>query len=391
MAESVLFVHGTGVRGEGYARTFRLIGTRLAETAGGIPLNGCFWGDIEGARLHADGISVPGYRDTRGTGGPSAMEREVALWSVLYTDPLYELRLLESMPPAGEVAPGTQPPAARLRALVAAYTPSAELLALAVALPLTDAVAEVRSSPEFLAAVTTARVGDPGHVRAFARAVVAHAAVAATGDGGPDLHGATRDAVVEGIVGELGAQGRGIGEWLGRQLAGLAARAATPPLVRRRGGLTDMSTFAAGDILRYQARGDGVRRAIRAAIAASRTDEVTLLAHSLGGIACVDLLVGEHIPQVRGLVTVGSQAPYLYEIGALTSLAHPAGLPDHFPRWLNIYDRRDLLGYVGAGLFPGRVVDVEVDNGQPFPAAHSAYWSNPATWAAVGEFLGSAG
>ena len=108
-----------------------------------------------------------------------------------------------------------------------------------------------------------------------------------------------------------------------------------------------------------------------------------LVAHSLGGIICVDLLVREEFPTVAGLVTVGSQSPFLYEIGALPALTYPDPLPDHFPRWVNIYDRRDMLSYVAAGVLGDRVADVEVDNGQPFPQSHSAYFSNSDVWAAI--------
>ena len=104
-------------------------------------------------------------------------------------------------------------------------------------------------------------------------------------------------------------------------------------------------------------------------------EPVVLIAHSLGGIAAVDLLVSQPLPSVRLLVTVGSQAPFLCEIGALWSLPHGDPLPDHFPPWLNIYDPRDLLSYIGAPLFPRRVEDVEVNNKQPFPQSHSAYWA----------------
>ena len=59
-----------------------------------------------------------------------------------------------------------------------------------------------------------------------------------------------------------------------------------------------------------------------------------------------------------------------------------------FPEtWLNIYDLRDLLSYVGEGIFPGRVKDVPVNNGVSFPAAHSAYWRNPETWDAIEKVL----
>ena len=91
----------------------------------------------------------------------------------------------------------------------------------------------------------------------------------------------------------------------------------------------------------------------------------------------------EALPEVALLVTVGSQAPFLYEINALHSLRYGQPLPPHFPPWLNIYDLRDLLSYIGAGVFPNRTQDVLVDNRQPFPHSHSAYWTNDATWNAL--------
>ena len=97
----------------------------------------------------------------------------------------------------------------------------------------------------------------------------------------------------------------------------------------------------------------------------------------------MDLLIEEPCEGVELLVTAGSQAPFLYEIGALQSLATGQPLPERFPRWLNLYDRRDFLSYVGEKVFPGRVRDVEVNNRQPFPESHSAYWTNPAVWDAI--------
>ncbi|MFD8819629.1 hypothetical protein ACFV23_51195, partial [Streptomyces sp. NPDC059627] len=114
---------------------------------------------------------------------------------------------------------------------------------------------------------------------------------------------------------------------------------------------------------------------------------VVVLAHSLGGIAALDLLVLRPLPQVALLVTVGSQAPFLYELGALPSLEPGCPLPAHVPPWLNVYDRRDLLSYLGAGVFPGRVRDVALDSRQPFPLSHSAYWSNPELYRVLAEEL----
>jgi hypothetical protein len=106
----------------------------------------------------------------------------------------------------------------------------------------------------------------------------------------------------------------------------------------------------------------------------------------LGGIACVDLLVEQSLPQVVHLVTVGSQAPFMYEINALCSLEFGQPLPDHFPKWLNIYDLRDFLSYKGSKIFP-KVKDEEVISKQPFPRSHSADWENDRTWECIMEII----
>jgi hypothetical protein len=101
----------------------------------------------------------------------------------------------------------------------------------------------------------------------------------------------------------------------------------------------------------------------------------------------VDLLVSRHLPAVRLLITVGSQAPYLYELNALPTLEFGQALPPSVPPWVNIYDRRDLLGYAGEGVFPGRVKDRVVDNRAPFPRSHSAYFGNDDFYSIVNEVL----
>ena len=175
-----------------------------------------------------------------------------------------------------------------------------------------------------------------------------------------------------------------IGNWFQRQLFGLVSNMLTWKVKGRRGAFTDKTSPFSGDILFYQARGESIRHYIRDRITANR-DPVEVLGHSLGGIAAVDLLAKEHLPQVKRLITVGSQAPFLYELDALTSLRWGEPLPEHFPPWLNIYDPNDFLSYVGATIFKTRMRDVKVDNGQPFPQAHSAYWSNVEVWKAIGE------
>jgi hypothetical protein len=107
----------------------------------------------------------------------------------------------------------------------------------------------------------------------------------------------------------------------------------------------------------------------------------------LGGIACVDLLLENDPPKVDLLVTVGSQAPLLYEWNALVNQKFEKDfkLPDSFPHWLNIYDERDFLSYLAADIFVSKkkVEDVPVESGQPFPESHGAYWGNKAVWQAI--------
>jgi hypothetical protein len=69
--------------------------------------------------------------------------------------------------------------------------------------------------------------------------------------------------------------------------------------------------------------------------------------------------------------------------GAVARAPHP--LPDHFPKsWLNIFDPRDFLSYMGAKVFGDtRVRDIEVDNKESFPESHGAYWANAEVWNAI--------
>jgi len=158
----------------------------------------------------------------------------------------------------------------------------------------------------------------------------------------------------------------------------LFKRTVTPLLRHYRAGLSVGAALPVGDILLYQSRGNEIRDFIRRKIEAAEPP-VAVVAHSLGGIACVDLLALPNPPTVSHLVTAGSQAPLLFELGALLSLkpdptqAPPYRLPSGFPQWLNIYDRNDFLSYIGEPLLVG-IKDEEFESGQPFPDSHSAYF-----------------
>lgn len=383
---TLLFVHGTGVRQVGYAASIKQIRENARKADLPVDVVGCFWGGSEGARLNLGGASIPGYLEAGG-GEPDEDDSLMALWSVLYTDPWYELRVLRNMPLEGQFPFGQEAPSEALRRSMEEFIPSELLRAALEAAHLQEyfhaAVAALLKAVEFTEACETAPSDPLEHRRAIARALIAYTLVAAEEAEHLYMNGAVRDGLVEQLTNDLHGYGMGVGEFLLRPVKGLALRLVTKKLVGDRGTVSDAAAPAAGDILRYVANGQRIRAYVQQSIADLGKGPVILVGHSLGGIICVDLLVRQAIPEVAALITVGTQAPLFYEIGALPSLNWKNPLPGHFPPWLNIYDRHDLLSYIGSQVFPGQVKDVEAKNGQPFPQSHSAYWTNPDVWTAV--------
>lgn len=383
---SVIFVHGTGVRKESYLNTFSVIEKALYVRQPDLQLVACLWGETLGATLRQAGASIPSYATARTIEGVSDVDQETVLWQLLYQDPYFELRSLALQQGEGEeLVPNQLPPWLTLQRQVEQFAPSLDLQSLLANHHLEQAwhAAFRQVKDYFTLHAATIGAAEP---QPLARAMVAQTLVLAEKEGIPALDGATRDRMVELIVAGLGGQPRGIGQWFGDQIKGLALRFATDKIERKRGVISDSVYPAAADIVLYQTRGQAIRQFIAQQVRAT-PGPVYLLAHSLGGIACVDLLVMEPLPNLTGLITVGSQAPLLYELDALTSLRYGEPLPTHFPKWLNFYDPHDFLSYIGAALFPERVTDVQVESRQPFPQAHSAYWNNSQLWQTVKEFL----
>src|SRR5689334_14655540 len=126
MATTVLFVHGTGVRADGYQRTLRAIQRQVDLRGWPVEVPGCFWGEAEGAQLRAEGASIPGFKETGGE-EPSEADQVLALWTILYTDPWYELRLLRYRPPPPPPPFVQTPPPVLLLRTVEEFTPSTDL------------------------------------------------------------------------------------------------------------------------------------------------------------------------------------------------------------------------------------------------------------------------
>ena len=393
---TVIFVHGTGGRRKDYAVTFQQIEKALQKRRPDVSLIPCLWGDVLGAKLNADGASIPTYNKSEGGKKLTPEEENIRLWEALYKDPSYEIRLLglRSLQ-AQNVIPGKLTPSQKLKNRVADVSKDSELHTKLEALiigkyflPACEAIAGSKSEV-FGRLLTTAPANLDGDYAAIARAIVAMSGLMYEEQEwslnpliDEELRVKAVDAIFQ-VLSKLETSRGVVTDWVTGQLFSLGTNA----IKRKRGVISDGAYPFAGDIMIYQAKGKKIRDYIRSQIELVEPP-VVLLAHSLGGIACVDLLIEEDLrDRVKLLITAGSQAPFLYEIDALQTLTFGEPLPEHFPQWLNIYDLRDFLSYIGEGVFPGKLTDVEVNNRQPFPEAHGAYWANAETWNAIARVL----
>ncbi|MGF1986847.1 MAG: hypothetical protein RMY62_003170 [Nostoc sp. ZfuVER08] len=385
---TVIFVHGTGIREREYNQTFEIIEQKIHAQRPDVKVAPCLWGEL-GAKFNAHGASIP-LEDATLALSQKEEDADIILWRQLYSDPLYELRLL-SLKPIESGNPFGEEPGDILQSRVATFTPVSQLQAKLQEAGITEVFEQareivIRSEPYQRALLTVCESDLSEYYGAIARAIVAQAMFLSEQQQKfpPILTDAQlRDKVVELLTFALGEAELGLGRWLLKPLVELALPMGTNYIKGNRFELTDKISPMPGDILLYQTRGEKIRAFIQQQIEQAEPP-VVLIAHSLGGIACVDLLVQQQLSQVELLVTVGSQAPFLYEINALYSLEYGQLLPEHFPQqWLNIYDLRDFLSYVGKKIFPDRVQDVVVDSRQPFPRSHGAYWTNAKTWEAI--------
>lgn len=401
---TVVFVHGTGGRKKAYAETFWQIERSLQACRSDTKLIPCLWGDTLGAKLNAEGASIPTYKEAKGGQQLTHEEENIRLWKALYENPFYEMRLLSLRPLQSQrIIPGQPTPSQELKhrveALLTNTTLQSKLNALGIGSVFQQACEMITGSASKPFGRMLETVSKPldGDYAAIARAIVSAARILCKEqDIYPWLlvNNHTRDEAVNAIEQTLSRNevSRGmVLDWTKSQLTEFAFGLGTNHMKRKRGAVMDETYPFAGDILIYQAKGKKIREFIRSQIENEQVESpVVLLAHSLGGIACVDLLIEHDLrAKVKCLITVGSQATFFYEIDALQTLSYSEPLPEHFPKWLNIYDPRDFLSYIGncEGIFPEKITDVRVDNQQPFPEAHGAYWANQQTWKAIEKVL----
>jgi hypothetical protein len=393
MRGTLFFVHGTGVRKEGWVTTWgRVRDYARMNGIEGVDFAGCDWGPRLGVALDLIPETLPAELATKdATGAPAPSEREVAAaaWALLLDDPLFELRLAgERAAPATRVAVGELRPDQAAVAMLRSLAARAGALDLAgtdlEATEIARAAERIAAAPELAAAARAVQsAADPDLLAGVARAVVARALAERRADppgSAPAalLDGARRDALVARVAQALAPQAtKGVlTEWLQRKAVGFAARYATRAAEDRRQGLMGMSTPAIGDILFYQRRGGEIAAYLAARLQGLKRP-VVAVGHSLGGIMLVDLLSRAGHPPVDLLVTAGSQSPMFYAIDALEHIRRGQAAPAPFTPWLNIFNRQDFLSFCAARVFPGvaGIRDEEVDPGVPFPESHSAYWT----------------
>lgn len=406
---TVLFIHGTGSRDPKAYATFTRIRDGILAERPGLGIERCYWGPY-GAPGRQQYLSATFTEDSD---SGDAGEGDIPLWAQLMADPLFEIRLrqVQGAPPAsvGQFGEKLRDQISKLgsddrvrTALEAEGLRPVELAA---------AMAEVAGSVEFYEVYGSAVYADDDAKGVLSRALVASCLRAAS-ERGHELTGSARDELVK-VVGSSafgGAPQAGLGDRFGAIAMSIARRAAPVALpaaahTMRPAWMRPAQAWLienAADILVYQARGEHIRGFVREAICAI-DDEVVLLAHSLGGVIAFDLLAGprpgagpptggDPLTKIRMLVTVGSQVPLFYEIGALASgFSAQTGPPNFTVPWLNVYDARDLLAYAGRGLFGTRVVDKRIDTGMPFPNAHWAYWAEKGLFEWLVDRMGEKG
>ena len=395
MAGTLFFVHGTGVRKSGYEATLEDIRKgcanepRLKDV---VIADNCPWGEELGVDAQLVSLTLPPEERTRAlVRSLTPAELELALWSILLDDPLFELRIAAQQQAAQGPSIARQSPdvvAAAALARVAANPPGVTGLA---GDSLSAGAKAVAAAPELAAAAAAAgNADDPEFVELVARAVVAFAlAPASSGATRPAaaLDASLRDAAVVAVATAVAPTTRGFRAWVRGKITDTVKGIATQSLRERRGGLTGDSLPKIGDIFFHLRRGSIFLDYLTEKMQ-PWPQPIVAFGHSLGGVMLVDLLSRPVHPPITKLVTVGSQAPLFYAMDALENLRPGSTTPAAFVPWLNIYDRADFLSYLAGEVFGlnAQIQDEEVRSGVPFPDAHGAYFQHSRTYELLANF-----
>lgn len=409
MQGSLMFVHGTGVR-EGLKNTLTQVRAGAAKwlDLAEDQVVGPEWGSQVGPK-DLDMTSVlPPERTVRAISSddaPTDTAVDTPSWALLIEDPLLELRALAASQDVTVAAPivAGQPPETVFQGLLEQLTiPDAQLHVWGVTgQELKVATSSVRSSEALAtAAQRSASAQRRVLLDAVARAVTATLLHGYRDDPKRDLpvvalsgeaRGQLVAAVREALAGEREESTRAwnISKAFWQVTGPLALRLGTTMGQQHRGKLMDPASDFVRDVAFYIRRGEQVREYLTKELShLPQEGPIVVIGHSLGGIAMVDVLSASNAPRVDLLVTVGSQAPFLYLLDAMQTLRPTASQADPFVPWLNLYSRADFLSFCASRLFEGvtGITDEEIDAGVPFPESHSAYWVQEKTYTTIRKY-----
>ena len=237
-------------------------------------------GDYKGAKLKADGASIPTYPETGGNKPPalSPEEEDRRRWDVLYKDPFYEMRLLGLRPSLGRGSFDAS--AKKLETRVQSLTSDDELQSkledfkFGQVFRQAYAIVTGPESKPFTRLMDTASSNLDEDYKVIARTIVAVATnLRKQRDIVPYLLAPQyRDPAVKAIQYALSKRevSEGGANWVKQQFEGaifnIGAYFGTNQAVRKRGALMDSTYPLAGDILVYQAKGEGLREFIKSEI-----------------------------------------------------------------------------------------------------------------------------
>lgn len=387
---TIVYVHGASDRASQVDDHVARIEAQLAAAGMAFDVVPARWGEAVGPVLDRIGLSIPRLP------GEMLTAEEPAAGSLLRAEPLAGLATLAAVaavpdgPSAAHSSAAGEPPireADRLLSIAQAWrdveTDDPRLAEAGHA-----AARMVEASQEYQAS-RMAPVGELDLIVETARAVVSAAANLLLGDDaeaagttvpdGTDLASSLEVHLAETVMSI--AAGTLLFGYLGFDLGPGLRRWATDVLVPHRARLMRQGFLGPADILVYLREGGRIRahvlEVLRRAVAGG--GPVIALGNSLGSIVLVDALREAGAPQPTLLVTTGSQASLLESVGA----GNP-GTP--FQPWLNVYDRRDFLGFVAQPVWPDQpgITDVAVDMGVGFPDLHGAsYLSHPELYRAI--------
>jgi hypothetical protein len=378
--------HGTLVYVPGASDRGPQIESHLARIRSQVSLLGMpfevvpsLWGEVAGARLGGIELTVP--ETPAGFGTATADE---ALGSLLRDGALSRL---ERLAPEFVASKAVGDPERREADV---------LLALAQVMDVARrAATEVAQSHAYLRA-RMASVPEPALIGETANAVAVLAVQASLHGTAEPRAGSEAEAaasirlqLAKAVLGV--ALGTLVLGYLGIDVGTEVKRWATDVVVPHRVEIMQAVLPGPADILVYLHAGSRIRQIVRQSIAdAAASRPVVAMGSSLGAVILLDALREDASSRPDLMVTVGSQSPLLQVIGALDD----AGDRPPFQPWLNVNDRRDLLGFWAERVWPDQpgVIDTEVDMGVGFPDSHGAtYLSEPQVYVAIRRHLEAAG